>query len=194
MLFYRVVLLTVFAIRTMLSLLDLKKSFLHYVDCINTSKDTVKEWPHLLIDFNNLKLICPSCSQSVVTSIFFNELSIVPFVEVSPSLMDIIEFHEYSVKALRALQAVWGCKKCEWTFKNTWIYIDDLLLTKKTFPSFAEIKQFYAKSWISFCYINSTKTWKQCFLTQSMIQKFISKLMIVTKTLKINCQEKKDLC
>lgn len=142
---------------------------LHYVNSMNPSNQTVKEWPDLLVDFNSFTPICPSCSQNVVISNLFIEPSIVLFVEFSPNLMDIIEFHEYLLlhgvcyKLCGVVRNSSGHFAVAVKFKNIWIYIDDLLSTKKKFPSFAEIKKSYAKGWFFCCFINSNKNIEKMF-------------------------------
>lgn len=69
---------------------------LHYVDIMNPSLEAVKEWQKLLVDFNNLIPLCPSCSQHAVISDLSIQPSNVLFVEFSPHIiMDIVDFHDY---------------------------------------------------------------------------------------------------
>jgi len=120
---------------------------LHYVNSMNPSNQTVKEWPDLLVDFNSFTPICPSCSQNVVISNLFIEPSIVLFVEFSPNLMDIIEFHEYLLlhgvcyKLCGVVRNSSGHFAVAVKFKNIWIYIDDLLSTKKNSLHLQKLKR-----------------------------------------------------
>ena len=134
---------------------------LHYVDCSNPSRETVTDWPLLLVNFKSITPLCPSCNQNVVTTNFFIEPSVVLFIEFSPNLMDIVEYHEdlmlheENYKLCGVVRNSGAHFSIAVRYKNIWIYIDDLKTSKEKFTSFTEVKNSYPNGWFFCCFINS---------------------------------------